>query len=72
MRLQLILEGILKEEEDKKQIAAMNQAMQLAAAELAKLYKDNEAEIKQDVEQSEEEPNESLGAVAIIGFIGVT
>lgn len=69
MKLQPILEGILKEEEDKKQIAAMNQAMQSAAAELAKLYKDNEAEIKQDVEQSEEKLNEALGAVAIIGFI---
>ena len=69
MNLQPILEGILKEEEDKKQIAAMNQAMQSAAAELAKLYKDNEAEIKQDVEQSEEKINEALGAIAIIGFI---
>ena len=69
MKLQPILEGILKEEEDKKQIAAMNQAMQSAAAELAKLYKDNEAEIKQDVEQSEEKINEALGAIAIIGFI---
>ena len=69
MKLQPILEGILREEEDKKQIAAMDQAMQAAAAELANFYKDNEAEIKQDVEQSEEKLNESLGAVAIIGFI---
>jgi len=69
MKLQPILEGILREEEDKKQITAMDQAMQAAAAELAKQYKDNEAEIKQDVEQSEEELNEALGAVAIIGFI---
>lgn len=69
MKLQIILEGILKEEEDKKQIAAMDQAMQAAAAELASLYKSNEAEIKQDVEQSNEKLNESLGAVAIIGFI---
>jgi hypothetical protein len=69
MKLQPILEGILREEEDKKQIAAMDQAMQAAAAELANLYKSSEAEIKQDVEQSEEKLNEALGAVAIIGFI---
>lgn len=69
IQLYSIVEQIIKEEEDKQQIAAMDQAMKAAAAELANYYKSHEAEIKADVEQSEEKLNESLGAVAIIGFI---
>ena len=68
-KLSVILEGILKEEENKQQIDAMDAAMRAASAELSILYKNHEAEIKADVEQSEEKLNESLGAIAIIGFI---
>jgi len=68
-KLSIILEGILKEEENKQQIDAMDAAMKAASVELMNHYKSHEAEIKADVEQSQEELNEALGAVAIIGFI---
>ena len=68
-KLSVILEGILKEEENKQQIDAMDAAMRAGTEELLSFYKGNEAEIKADVEQSEERLNESLGIVAIIGFI---
>jgi hypothetical protein len=69
VKLSPIVRTILKEEEDQQQIAAMDQAMKAAAMELSNFYKNNEDEIKQDVENSKEELQESLGAVAIIGFI---
>lgn len=69
MKLQNIAKQILKEEEDKAQINAMDQAMKASAAELANFFKSHEEEIKKDVEQSDAKLNESLGAVAIIGFI---
>lgn len=69
MKLQAIAKQILKEEEDKAQINAMDQAMKASAAELANHFKSHEDEIKKDVEQSDAKLNESLGAVAIIGFL---
>jgi len=69
MKLQAIAKQILKEEENKAQINAMDQAMKASAAELANFYKSHEDEIKKDVEQSDATLNESLGVVAIIGFI---
>lgn len=68
-KLSVILEGILREEEDKQQIDAMDAAMKAASVELMDFFRSHEAEIKADVEQSQEELNESLGAIAIIGFI---
>lgn len=69
MKLQNIAKQILKEEENKAQINAMDQAMKASAAELANYFKSHEDEIKKDVEQSNAKINEALGAVAIIGFL---
>lgn len=69
MKLQNIAKQILKEEENKAQISAMDQAMKASAAELANYFKSHEEEIKKDVEQSNAKINEALGAVAIIGFL---
>lgn len=68
-KLSLLVEQILKEEEDKKMIAAMDAAMGKAFTTLGNEFKANQDEIEQEVEASEEKLNESLGAVAIIGFI---
>ena len=68
-KLGLIVEQILREEEDKKMIAAMDAAMKDSFTALGTEFESNKDEIEQEVESSEEELNESLGAFAIIGFI---
>ncbi len=68
-KLSLIVEQILREEEDKKMIAAMDAAMKDSFTALGTEFESNKDEIEQEVESSEEELNESLGAFAIIGFI---
>jgi hypothetical protein len=68
-KLGLIVEQILREEEDKKVIAAMDAAMKDSFTALGNEFKSNQGEIEQEVESSQEELNESLGAFAIIGFI---
>lgn len=68
-KLGLIVEQILREEEDKKMIAAMDAAMKDSFTALGNEFKSNQGEIEQEVESSEEELNEALGTVAIIGFI---
>jgi len=68
-KLGLIVEQILREEEDKKMIAAMDAAMKDSFTALGNEFKNNQGEIEQEVESSEEELNEALGTIAIIGFI---
>jgi hypothetical protein len=68
-KLGLIVEQILREEEDKKIIAAMDAAMKDSFTALGSEFESNKDEIGQEVESSEEKLNESLGIVAIIGFI---
>jgi len=68
-KLGLIVEQILREEEDKKMIAAMDAAMKDSFTALGTEFESNKDEIEQEVESSEEKLNESLGAFAIIGFI---
>ena len=63
MKLQPILEGILREEEDKKTISALDQAM-------ATSFKTMGTELEANkVEQSDGKLNESLGVLAILGVI---
>lgn len=63
------LQEILKEVEDKAEIDALSKAMGDAFKTLGAEYQSKEAEIKQDVEQSDATINEALGVTAIIGFI---
>lgn len=69
IQLKTIVERILREEEDKKQIAAMDAAMNDAFKTLGAEFTANEKEIQQDVADSDAELNEALGAIAIIGMI---
>jgi hypothetical protein len=68
-KLKTIVEQILREEEDKQMIAQMDAAMKNSFATLGNEFKSHQGEIEQEVETTEEQLNESLGAVAIIGFI---
>lgn len=69
MRLQPILEGILREEEEKQAISALDQAMGTSFKTMGAELEANKEELQQDVEQSNPELNEALGAVAIIGAV---
>jgi len=69
IQLKHIVEVILREEEDKKQIAAMDAAMADSFKTLGAEFEANKEEIQQDVANSEAELNEALGAIAIVGMI---
>ncbi len=69
MKLTVLLENIIREEEDKKAISALDQAMGMSFRALGAELEANKDEIQQDVEQSKAELNEALGAIAIIGAI---
>ena len=69
MKLTVLLESIIREEEDKKAISTLDQAMGMSFKALGAELEANKDEIQQDVEQSKAELNEALGAVAIIGAI---
>ena len=71
MKLQLILEEILREEESKKQIAAMDQAMGDAFKTLGAELEANKEEIQQDVanaDVNEEKLHEVIDPITIIGI----
>lgn len=63
------LQKILKEVEDKAEIAALDQAMGNAFKTLGSEYQKNKDAIAQDVKQSDASVKEAVGVVAIIGFI---
>jgi hypothetical protein len=69
IKLSVLVESILREEEDKKQIAAMDAAMGDAFKTLGAELEANKEEIQQDVEQSQGEINEALGVIGILGII---
>ena len=69
IKLSSLVESILREEEDKQQIAAMDAAMGDAFKTLGSELEANKDEIQQDVNQSKGEMNEALGAIGIIGII---
>jgi len=69
MKLTVLLENIIREEEDKKAISALDQAMGMSFKALGAELEANKDEIQQDVGQSKAELNEALGAIAIIGAI---
>lgn len=69
IQLSSIVESILREEENKQQIAAMDAAMGSAFKDLGAEFEANKEEIQQDVANADAELNEALGAVAIIGMI---
>jgi len=69
IKLRSLVESILREEEDKKQIAAMDAAMGDAFKTMGAAFEADKEEIQQDVQDSEAELNEALGVVAIIGMI---
>lgn len=63
------LQRILKEVEDEAEIDALEKAMSDAFKILGSEFENNEDEIKQSVSQSDIQVNESLGVVAVIGFV---
>lgn len=69
IKLSFLVESILREEENKKQIAAMDAAMGGAFKTLGAEFEANKDEIQQDVEQSQGEVNEALGIIGILGII---
>ena len=69
MQLKPLLENIIKEEEDKANIDALDKAMASAFAELGAEYKAKSAELKKDVEQADIQVNESVTAITIIGAL---
>ena len=68
-RLMPLVESILREEEDKKQIAAMDAAMGDAFKTLGSELEANKDEIQQDVAQSQGSVNEALGAIGVLGIV---
>ena len=69
IRLAPLAESILREEENKKKVAAMDAAMGAAFKDLGSLFQSEEDEIKKDVEQSKGEVKEALGIIGVIGII---
>lgn len=63
------LEKILKEVQQEAEISALDKAMGDAFKALGAEFKNKESAIKQDVENSEAPVTESIGVVAIIGFL---
>lgn len=69
IRLTPLVESILREEDMKKQVAAMDAAMGNAFKTLGAEFEANKEEIQQDVAQSQSEVNEALGILGILGLI---
>ena len=69
MKLRPLLENVIREEEEKKAISALDQAMGMSFKAMGSELEKSEKELQQDVEQSNPELNEALGAVAIIGAL---
>ena len=69
MKLTVILENVIREEEEKKAIGALDQAMGLSFKTMGSELEKNQKELQQDVEQSNPELNEALGAIAIVGAL---
>lgn len=68
-KLTPIVESIIREAEEQAEIDALNKAMETAFKDLGNLYKNKEAQIKQDIEQSDIELAEALDPISIIGII---
>ena len=69
MKLDSILEELIKEAEDKQQVDALDQAMGNAFKTMGSLLSQSEDELKQDVQQADIEIKESVTVVAVIGII---
>lgn len=69
MKLTVLLENVIREEEEKKAISALDQAMGLSFKTMGAELQKSEKELQQDVDQSNPELNEALGAIAIIGAL---
>jgi hypothetical protein len=64
-----IMEQLMKEAEDKAQIAALDQAMGAGFNVMGSELKTKEDELKADVQQADVKVTEAIGAVAIIGML---
>lgn len=69
MKLTVLLESVIREEEEKKAISALDQAMATSFKTMGAELERSQEELQQDVDQSNPELNEALGAVAIIGAL---
>ena len=69
MKLKVLLESVIREEEDKKAISALDQAMAASFKTMGTELERSQEELQQDVDQSSPELNEALGAVAIVGAL---
>ena len=64
-----IMEQLIKEAEDKAQIAALDQAMGAGFNAMGSELKAKEDELKADVEQADVKVTEAIGTVAVIGML---
>ena len=69
LKLTPVAKQILKEEENKQQIAAMDAAMGDSLRALASEFSANKDEMEQEVEKTDLKVNEALGALGIIGLL---
>ncbi len=69
MKLITLVESIIAEESSKQQIAAMDAAMGAAFSTLGSEFKNNKADIQQDVDKLDPKLNEAVGVLAVIGLI---
>lgn len=69
MKLDRIVEQLIKEAEEKQQVAALDQAMGNAFKAMGSLLNQGEEELKQDVQQSNIKIKESITVVAVVGMI---
>lgn len=69
MKLRILLEEVIREEEEKKAIDALDQAMGMSFKTMGAELEANKEKLQQDVEKSNPELNEALGAVAILGAV---
>lgn len=69
MKLDSILEQLIKEAEDKQQVDALDQAMGSAFKVMGDMLKANEKQLKQDVQQADIEIKESITVATVAGVL---
>ncbi len=69
MKLDKIVEQLIKEAEDKQQVAALDQAMGNAFKSMGDLLKSSEDQLKQDVQQADIEIKESITVATVAGIL---
>lgn len=69
MKLDKIVEQLIKEAEEKQQVAALDQAMGSAFKSMGDMLKSSEDQLKQDVQQADIEIKESITIATVAGIL---